>query len=100
MKRGIVIIHSDTPAAETKEFLEMLQEGYVLDPELKIVRLDHAAIYHLIKPEEGDAETEATVEKVIVDAAEVPLSEVGERVADGWRVHALYAKTATMIREA
>lgn len=100
MKRAIIHIASSHGLSD---LLNLLDQGYVLDPQLKIVRLDTCAIYHLIKYEEGEEPVEQEKKGEfddVVDVKQVSFEEVSSMISQNYRVYNIYAKHVIMVKEA
>lgn len=85
-------------AAQAETLNAYIAEGWTLHPELKVVRLDSVAIYHLVKY----GEDETPVEDVkagefddVVETRDVPHGPVPE----GFTVHAIYQKNLIVVRK-
>lgn len=99
MKRAIRYV---TGSHGLKELEHLLEQGYVLDPDLKIVRLENSAIYHLIRYEEGEEPVEPVKKGEfddVVDVKQVSFEEVPSMISQNYRVYNIYAKHVIMIKE-
>jgi len=81
-----------------------LKEGWVLDPELKIVRLDNVAIYHFVKYTEEELLALETVEEPkgkfadVSSIKSVAIDEADDLLKQGYEILDTYAKTVTLIK--
>lgn len=85
-----------------EEFNKHLDEGYVLDPIFKrnpIVVDNVGAIYHLIKYESEDEKPQPEQEEEIVSLKQVDNPEVDGYLAQGYRIHAIYAKHSILVKK-
>ena len=88
---------------EFDEVNKLLNAGYALNTEVKntgIISTEDSVVYHLrcLSPEEKQIQNELSAESKITSVKSVPLESVDEHLADGYEIHELYAKTATLVK--
>jgi len=78
--------------------MQYLREGWLIDPDLKILRLESAAIYHLVKysEEEAQAMAQTALEDRVVSLKSVAIEETDTYLAQGYEVKDTFAKTVTL----
>ncbi len=77
-----------------------LKEGWILDPELKTIRLDDSVVYHLIKySEEEMTVLQEQTEERIASIKSVNIEEADEYLKQGYEIKDTYAKTVTIIKK-
>lgn len=92
-----------TSQPEFDEVNNLLNTGYELNTEVEntgIINTEDSVVYHLKKlsPEEKQIQNELSAESKITSVKSVPLESVDEHLADGYEIHELYAKTATLVK--
>ena len=110
MEKGLLVINGDETSEKLTEINNIFLKGWMLDPMFKSnpIRLDTAAIYHIIKytEEELEALTKGEEEEVtlgefddLTGAISVNLGdEVEEKIKEGYKVYKIYAKNVVMIK--
>jgi hypothetical protein len=88
---------------EFDEVNGLLNAGYELNTEVKntgIISTEDSVVYHLkyLSPEEKQIQNELSDQSKITSVKSVPLESVYEHLADGYEIHELYAKTATLVK--
>ena len=102
MKREIVLALNQQDLSRIQKLLD---EGFVLDPTLtdgKPYRLDEATVWPLILYESEDEKPKPEQSKGefddVEDLKDVPHSEVGEYLKQGYRIHVIYAKNTVLLK--
>jgi len=98
MKRCWYLVDDQSTLNEVVRAIET--DGYTIDPDLKIVRLENAAIYHLVKYSEEELQAqEVEEEQRIMSIKSVNIEDADELLDQGYEVKDTYAKTVTVIKK-
>lgn len=99
MKRVFLLAETQTDYAN---ILTHFKEGFVLDPELKLIKLDNATVWPLIQYESEEEkpkpETKQGEFDSVTDVVDSPHAEVKDWVAKGYVVHAIYATKTILVK--
>ena len=104
MERYIIVLNTKKESNFIVETLKLItlrfEEGWVIDPELKVRSLENALVYHFIRYDKGEEPEEKKDKYEDVESiVSVDTNEADQYLQKGYMIDAVYAKTVTLIKK-